>query len=66
MTPTFKQLYDATNLKKGKSRVLGKEMLYEANPNKIKALMYLLDYHESLNDSIIVFCDKIKLITFLA
>lgn len=28
--------------------------------------MYLLDYHESLNDNIIVFCDRIKLITFLA
>jgi len=28
--------------------------------------MFLLDYHESLNDNIIVFCDKVKLITFLA
>lgn len=46
--------------------MLSKEILYEANPNKIKALMYLLDYHESLNDSIIVFCDKIKLIKYLA
>ena len=25
-----------------------------------------MDYHENLNDNIIVFCDKIKLITFLA
>jgi hypothetical protein len=28
--------------------------------------MYLLEYHESLNDNIIVFCDRINLITFLA
>jgi hypothetical protein len=66
MTNTFKKLYEATSSQGGRNRVLSKEILYEANPNKVKALMYLLDYHESLNDNIIVFCDKIKLITFLA
>jgi DNA excision repair protein ERCC-3 len=66
MTQIFRQLYEDTSMKKGKSRVLSKEILYEANPNKVKALMFLLSYHESLNDQIIVFCDKVKLITFLA
>jgi superfamily II DNA/RNA helicase len=66
MTETFKDLYKTTSMKKGKEKVLSKELLYEANPNKVKALMYLLDYHESLNDNIIVFCDKVRLITFLA
>lgn len=40
--------------------------MYQSNPNKLKALIYLLEYHERLNDNIIVFCDKISLIYFLA
>ena len=41
-------------------------MIYCANPNKIKALVYLLHIHESRNDQIIIFCDSIPLILYVA
>ena len=45
MTPTFRHLYDICNQTKTKNVAKKRELLYEANPNKIKALMYLLEYH---------------------
>ena len=40
--------------------------IVECNPNKIKTLLLLLEYHEELGDQIIVFCDRISFIHFLA
>lgn len=61
MTQYFSQLYKKFEKEKSK-----RQTCYQVNPNKVKALLYLLEYHEKLQDNIIVFCDNIKLIKFLA
>ena len=65
LSPDFKDIYRSItghSIRAAKER----EALYECNPNKIKTLMYLLQFHEKLNDQIIVFCDRISIIEYLA
>lgn len=41
-------------------------MCYKINPNKVKALLFLLHHHEALNDHILVFSDDVQILRFLA
>lgn len=41
-------------------------MCFIINPNKIKALIYLLYHHEQLNDHILVFSDNTAILYYLA
>jgi hypothetical protein len=41
-------------------------MCFRVNPNKIKALIYLLHYHEQLHDHILVFSDDTTILYYLA
>lgn len=61
LTPYFKAEYHNSERTKQ-----GREMIYCANPNKIKALTYLLEIHKSRNDQVIIFCDCIALIKHVA
>jgi superfamily II DNA/RNA helicase len=67
MTPLFAKLYsEHTTHNRSETQDITKQTLYQGNPNKVRALMYLLEHHEKLNDQIIVFCDSVALITYLA
>lgn len=60
MTDYFSEQYRKSDQQKTK-----KELLYCANPNKIRALFYLVKIHEEREDSTLVFCDSIPLIRYI-
>lgn len=60
LTQTFQMKYE-----ENRSRRDRRQLCYKVNPNKVKALIYLLQYHEELNDSILVFSDDVALIKYL-
>ena len=43
-----------------------RELLYTMNPNKFKAVEFLVHYHEQRGDKILVFCDKITALLMYA
>lgn len=56
LTPEFRTKYKHIN----------EGLCYKINPNKIKALLFLLHHHEQLNDHILVFSDYKYILNFLA
>src|SRR5690606_2191467 len=58
LTPIFKEKY--------KNSKGVKELCYKINPNKIKALLFLLYHHEQLNDHILVFSDDVGILNYIS